>query len=208
MSTKPINSNIRRAGCQAVTASQRPLPLHPWRKLGKAHIGNLTLEQLHSPEECRVHLDSFPRTVVSQGLALTPVASNDGVQDVITAFLRLPEYIMPPAASMKVITHMQREFHIGVMLKEIREIVKKAALEGRDRTVPMYPGEHSGHPGDLPCIDCVDLQSRRNFTADPIWLDKLFAVLRKEGYYVHETKRKRVNSYVATYAFFLTWTEA
>ena len=81
----------------------------------QAHIGKLTLQQLHSPEECRTHLNSFTRSLVSQGLALTPVANNDDVQDVITTFLRVPEYTMPPAASLKVITDMQREFHVGVI---------------------------------------------------------------------------------------------
>jgi hypothetical protein len=130
-------------------------------------------------------------SVVSQGLALTPVASNDDVQDVIATFLRLPEYMMPPAESMQVVTYMQRTFHLGVVLKEISDIVKKTALEGRDRTGLMDLRERSS-------VKChVLLQSRRNFTADPDWLQKLFTILRREGYGVYEQHSDSV--------FFLTW---
>ena len=164
----------------------------------QAHIGKLTLQQLHSPEECRTHLNGFTRSLVSQGLALTPVANNDDVQDVITTFLRVPEYTMPPAASLKVITDMQREFHVGVMLKEIREIAKKAALEGRDRTGSLDPREHGPQPGFL-------LESRRSFTADPKWLEKVFTVLRQEGYLVQEITEKRGHNWYKSGAFSIVW---
>ena len=32
----------------------------------RGHVGKLTLEQLQSPDACRAHLQSFPRSVVSQ----------------------------------------------------------------------------------------------------------------------------------------------
>mmetsp|Transcript_1853 Transcript_1853/g.6443 ORF Transcript_1853/g.6443 Transcript_1853/m.6443 type:complete len:178 (+) Transcript_1853:172-705(+) len=172
----------------------------------QAHIRKLTLQQLLSPEECRAHLDSFARSVVSQGLAHTPLASNDLVQDVISTFLRAPEYVMPPAASMRVITNMQRELHIGAMLKEIREIVKKAALEGRDKTRRLDARERSSGI-DARGIDARKLQSSRSFTTDEIWLEKLFTVLRQEGYDVEEETayNSQHNSQVKTGIFSLSW---
>ena len=204
-STKRKAKKIRRVErCQSgVNRSSASARTPSMEEAWQAHIGKLTLQQLHSPEECRTHLDSFARSVVSQGLALTPVANNDDVQDVITTFLRVPEYTMPPAASLKVITDMQREFHVGVMLKEIREIATKAALEGRDRTGSLDPRVELGpDPGTL-------LESRRSFTADPNWLEKVFSVLRQEGYLVQEelTERRGVN-YVSLYktgAFSIVW---
>jgi hypothetical protein len=148
----------------------------------RAHVGKLTLQQLKSPEACRAHLESFSNSVVSQGLVLTPVSSNHDVQDVITSFLRLePECIIPPAESMAVLTNMEREFHIGVVLKEIGEIVKKAAREGRDRTGSIDPREHG-----LDHLNGALLKSRRSFTASPNWLAKIFSVLREQVYHIHE----------------------
>ena len=199
-STKRKAKKIRRVErCQSgVNRSSASARTPSMEEAWQAHIGKLTLQQLQSPEECRTHLDSFARSVVSQGLALTPVANNNDVQDVITTFLRVPEYMMPPAASLKVITDMQREFHVGVMLKEIRDIAKEAALQGRDRTGELDPREHSSFPGNL-------LQSRRDFTADPKWLKQLFTVLRQEGYHVQEMHEKRGRSYVNTGVFNVMW---
>ena len=148
-----------------------------WRE----HIGKLTLQQIQSPDACREHLHSFPRAIVSQGFALTPLSSNDDVQDIITTFLRLPDYMVPPAASMKVLTDTERAFHIGVMLKEIGEKVKDAAQDGRRGTGWLDPHEHGPEKAFL-------LQSRRSFTADSSWLAQLFAVLRQEGYQVCEER--------------------
>ena len=142
------------------------------------HVCKLTLQQIRSPDACREHLHSFPRAIVSQGFALTPLASNDDVQDVITTFLRSPDYMVPPAASMRVLTDTERAFHMGVMLKEIGEMVKAAAQDGRKQTGLMDPREN-GPDKDV-------LQSRRNFTADPSWLAELRAVLCQEGYRVLE----------------------
>ena len=108
-----------------------------WRE----HVGKLTLQQIKSPDACRAHLHSFTRAIVSQGFALTPLSSNDDVQDIITMFLRSPDYMVPPAASMKVLAETERAFHIGVMLKEIGEMVKDAAQEGRQQIGWMDPGE-------------------------------------------------------------------
>ena len=145
------------------------------------HVGKLTLQQIRSPDACREHLHSFPRAIVSQGLALTPLASNNDVQDVITTFLRSPDYMVPPAASMKVLTDTERAFHMGVMLKEIGEIVKAAAQDGRKKTGWMDPRENGPDKDDL-------LRSHRNFTADPSWLAELHAVLGQEGYQVCEER--------------------
>ena len=162
----------------------------------RAHIGKLTLQQLLSPEECRAHLDSFPRSVVSQGLALSPVASSEDVQDLITTFMRTQEYMVPPAASMKLLADMEREFHVGVALREIREIVKTAALEGRHACGPIDPREHADSRAGA-------LQSRRSFTADPEWLEQVFVVLHHEGYSV--TQHLNAEGTRRTGVFSLAW---
>ena len=161
------------------------------------HVGKLTLEQVRSPDACREHLHSFPRAIVSQGFALTPLASNDDVQDVITTFLRSPDYMVPPAASMKVLADTERAFHIGVMLKEIGAIVKAAAQDGRKYTGQMDPRENGPDEAGL-------LRSRRNFTADLSWLTELYAVLRQEGYQVQEEWGGRGGSF-RTGRFRLNW---
>ena len=170
----------------------------------RAHIGKLTLQQLQSPEACREHMNSFPSSVVSQGLALTPVAGNDDVQDVITSFLRLqPEDMIPPAASLAMLTEMERELHIGVVLKEIRDIVKEAALEGRDRTelidLRLRAGPCSAIHGTL-------LKSRKSFTADPRWSKKLFTILHYQGYAVHEQIESWSRPHLTSGVFYLQWT--
>lgn len=151
----------------------------------RAHVGKLTLQQLQSPEACRAHLDSFPRSIVSEGLELTPVANSDDVHGVITTFLQSsPDFLISPAASMKMLSDMEREFHIGVMLKEVGQIVKAAAEKGRRQTQYwMDPGEYGN-------VACEVLESRRSFTSDRDWLDTLFALLRRQGYTVEEEEKK------------------
>lgn len=68
---------------------------------------------------------------------------------------------------MKALSDMEREFHIGVTLKEVGEIVKAAAEDGQE------------------CIEWLDprrLQSQRSFTSERPWLEKLFSALRQQGY--------------------------
>ena len=79
---------------------------------------------------------------------------------------------------------MEREFHIGVMLKEVGQIVKAAAEKGRRQT------QHWMDPGELGNMACEVLESRRNFTSDRDWLDTLVALLRRQGYTVEEAQNK------------------
>ena len=166
-----------------------------WRE----HVGKLTLQQIHSPDACREHLHSFPRSVVSQGLALTQLASNDDVQDVITTFLRSPDYMVPPAASMKVLADTVRAFHIGVTLEEIGGLVKDAAQDGR-KCITLYglggeAEEEFANSHEAEMHDYLqflkqthglvhEIRSRRSFMSETSWRNKLCAVLEQQGYNV------------------------
>ena len=161
-----------------------------------AHVGALTLKELQSPEACRKHLEGFARSIVSQGLEQTPLGSNNDIQEVITTFLRESQHMedVPPAQSMEVITVMSKRFQIGVMLKELNQIVRAAAEDGRRSTGWLDPREHSPFPGS-------SLKSRKSFTSDPFWLIELFDILEDQGYGIdeeHERSRK-------TGRFMISW---
>ena len=114
------------------------------------HVGQLTIAQLASADDCRAHLEKFQVKLVSDGLCDTPLCGLKDMHEMIASIIRDSPAL--DAESMAGLMRIQREAFNSKAVQEIVEMAKDRALQG-DSSLPSADG----------FIDVKELKSFRPF---------------------------------------------
>ena len=92
------------------------------------HVGQLTIAQLASADDCRAHLEKFQVKLVSDGLGDTPLCGLQDMHEMIASIIR--ESPALDAKSMAGLMRIQREAFNSKAVQEIVAMAKDRALQG------------------------------------------------------------------------------
>ena len=114
------------------------------------HVGQLTIAQLASADDCRAHLEKFQVKLVSDGLCDTPLCGLTDMHEMIASIIRDSPAL--DAKSMAGLMRIQREAFNSKAVQEIVEMAKDRALQG-----------HSSLPSATGFINVTELKSFQPF---------------------------------------------